>query len=98
MRPHDAPSPISRSSTATSPAGQARLAFRLRIALDQVIAIGPGKVQLLDAVRAKDCTTGGATTLPDVGEQVIALYRYIERTSAEVCSADVNRPLGLLRA
>ena len=126
---------MSRSPTATSPAGQARVAFRLRVTLDQVIAIGPGKVQLLEAVRdtgsitaaaksigmsyrrawllldelngalrspaiasAKGGTTGGATTLTDVGEQVIALYRHIERTAAEACAADMRQLLGLLRA
>ncbi len=128
---------MTRSTTSPrapkAPGGRA--AFRLRVTLGEVIAIGPGKVRLLEAVQetgsitaaaksigmsyrrawllldelngslrspaiesAKGGSAGGATTLTDVGLQVVALYRHIEATAASACEADLKRLLGLLRA
>ncbi|MBL0919285.1 MAG: LysR family transcriptional regulator [Hydrogenophaga sp.] len=115
-------------------ASRAQAAFRLRVTLDDVIAIGPGKVTLLEAVQqtgsitaaaksigmsyrrawllldelngslrspaiesAKGGAAGGTTTLTEVGQEVVSLYRHIEQTAASACATDLRRLLGLLK-
>lgn len=107
--------------------------FRLRITAGELIAVGPGKIALLEALAATGSITaaakqldmsyrrawllldelnrslkqpavasakggphGGGSGLTVVGAQLIALYRSIEATAAQACSADLKRLFALL--
>ncbi len=109
--------------------------FRMRIRTGETIAIGPGKIDLLEAIGvhgslaaaarsmgmsyrrawllldeinrtlaspATDATTGGqaggGSKLTAVGEQVVTLYREIEREAERAASVQIAALTGLLKA
>ena len=101
--------------------------FRMRVIQDGTIALGPGKVQLLEAVREHGSISaaarslgmsyrrawllmdelnralespatvsehggqsGGGSTLTQVGEEIIRLYRGIEARAAAACAPEIE--------
>lgn len=109
--------------------------FRLRIRQGENIAIGPGKIALLEAIQvhgsisaaarslgmsyrrawllidelnhslASPATAseqggqrGGGSALTPVGDELIRLYRAIEREAYQACAADIGTLTSLLKA
>jgi len=116
------------------PSTTADVRFRLRIRQDDSIAIGPGKVALLEAIQAHGSISaaarslgmsyrrawvlidelnqalaspataseqggqrGGGSALTPVGDEIIRLYRSIEREAYEACAADIGALTSLLK-
>lgn len=108
--------------------------WRMRIMWGDVIAIGPGKISLLEAVREQGSITaaakslgmsyrrawlllneinstlkmpatvsqhggsaGGVSKLTDVGEEVIRLYRLIEKKAAQANESELDQLINLLK-
>lgn len=108
--------------------------WRMRVMWNDVIAIGPGKISLLEAVRDQGSITaaakslgmsyrrawllldqinsalkkpatvsqhggssGGVSKLTDVGEEVIRLYRLIEKKAAQANECELNQLTHLLK-
>lgn len=123
--------PTAQPAAASRPQPQAR--FRFRITAGETIAIGPGKVALLEAVAKTGSITtaaksldmsyrrawllldetnkalkspavdsskggqhGGGTALTPLGEQLVALYRGIEKTAEKACAAEIRQLVRLL--
>jgi molybdate transport system regulatory protein len=115
-----------------NPPAQAR--FRMRITKGETIAIGPGKISLLEAVREHGSISaaarsldmsyrrawllidelnrslqapatiseqggqsGGGCVLTPVGEDIVRLYRDIERIADEACAAKIASLMSLLK-
>jgi molybdate transport system regulatory protein len=112
----------------------AEVRFRLRIRQDDRIAIGPGKVALLEAIQLHGSISaaarslgmsyrrawvlidelnqalgspataseqggqrGGGSALTPVGDEIIRLYRSIERDAWQACAADIGTLTSLLK-
>ena len=108
--------------------------FRMRIMQDETIAVGPGKVSLLEAVREHGSISaaarslnmsyrrawllmdelnralkspatvsghggpsGGGSVLTPVGEEIIRLYRDIEKRAAAACAPEIRALTDLVR-
>jgi molybdate transport system regulatory protein len=108
--------------------------FRLRIRQGDVIAIGPGKISLLEAIQVHGSISaaarsmgmsyrrawvlidelnhaltspatssehggqrGGGSALTPVGDDLIRLYRAIERQAFAACAADIGTLTAMLR-
>lgn len=108
--------------------------FRLRVRQGQTIAIGPGKIDLLQAVKAcgsisaaarslnmsyrrawmlldelnaslsspatvseQGGSKGGGSVLTPVGEELIDVYRAIERQASQACATNIERLTSLLK-
>ena len=111
-----------------TPAPPVYARFRLRLSVGDAIAIGPGKIALLEAIaehrslnaaakalgmsykRAWDLinelnslllepavmsvkggTSGGGTTLTELGVEMLTLYRWIEARAALACQPELDR-------
>lgn len=121
-------------SHSTPPTIPADVRFRLRIRQDDRIAIGPGKVALLEAIQQHGSISaaarslgmsyrrawvlidelnqalavpataseqggqrGGGSALTPVGDEIIRLYRNIERDAYQACAADIGTLTSLLK-
>jgi molybdate transport system regulatory protein len=108
--------------------------FRMRIMQEDTIALGPGKVSLLEAVREHGSisaaarslnmsyrrawllmdelnraltspatvsghggASGGGSVLTPVGEEIVRLYRDIERRAAAACAPEIDALTKLVR-
>lgn len=126
---------IARGATAARKraSGKAELRFRMRITAGGAVAVGPGKIALLEAVAHTGSITaaakaldmsyrrawllldtlnrslrrpavasvkggahGGGCELTEVGRELVALYRRVERQAAVACRADIRRLMGLI--
>ena len=111
-----------------------QLRFRIRVLRGEMIAVGPGKIELLEAIVATGSITsaakamgmsyrrgwllvdemnrafrspvvdavkggreGGRSRLTATGEEVIRLYRAIEKTSAAAARRDIAALVKLVR-
>lgn len=111
-----------------------KVRWRMRIMWHEVIAIGPGKISLLEAVQSEGSITaaakslgmsyrrawlllneinstlknpatvsqhggssGGVSRLTEVGEEVVKLYRIIEKKATEVNRNELEQLIGLLK-
>lgn len=120
------------AADAPCPAPEAR--FRLRILQGDNIAIGPGKVALLEAIQmhgsisaaarsmgmsyrrawmlidelnhalASPATSseqggqrGGGSALTPVGDEIVRVYRAIERDAHQACAANIDTLTSLLK-
>jgi len=127
---------IKRTPTARGASKRPRgpmLRFRVRVTDGDHIAVGPGKIALLEAISstgsitaaaksldmsyrrawllldelnrsltqpavdsAKGGLQGGGSSLTDAGQQLIALYRRIEKRAEAACRDDIALLMGML--
>ena len=128
--------PIKRRSLQRATAKKLRapvLRFRMRVTDGDKIAVGPGKIALLEAIAstgsitaaaksldmsyrrawllldelnhslehpavdsAKGGLQGGGSSLTEVGQQLITLYRRIERRAEAACRDDIAQIMSML--
>lgn len=120
--------PVARPGGDAQATTAPRVRLRLRVTCGEEVAIGPGKIDLLEAIRVQGSITmaakslgmsyrrawllvdemnrllrkpvttsstggahgGGCTLTPD-GEELVRLYRGIERRAAESCADEIRR-------
>jgi molybdate transport system regulatory protein len=125
----------SKESTTDTAADQpAQVRFRMRITKGEMIAVGPGKITLLEAVREHGSISaaarsldmsyrrawllidelnrslkspatvseqggqsGGGCVLTPVGEDIVRLYRDVERRAQEACEAQIASLTALIK-
>lgn len=126
---------MTTSPNTTKPAvsGAPQVNFRMRIRRGETVALGPGKVALLEAIREHGSISaaarslgmsyrrawmlidelnrslkspatvaeqgghsGGGCMLTPVGEQIIRLYREIEREARKTCAKQIAALVGLM--
>jgi molybdate transport system regulatory protein len=112
----------------------AEVRFRMRIRTGEHIAIGPGKISLLEAVRERGSISaaarslemsyrrawllidelnkslkspatiseqggqsGGGCVLTPVGEEIVRLYREVERIAEQACEQQIASLVGMLK-
>lgn len=115
-------------ATSEAAPGAPRMRFRIRVSRGEEIAVGPGKVELLEAIRVQGSITmaarslgmsyrrawllvdemnrllrkpvtssatggahGGGCMLTPEGEELVRLYRSIERRAAESSADEIRR-------